>query len=182
MNANSSHKESRLKWFAIRTMQDFKAEKALKSLCDEVFFPKTLVFTAEKRKRERALIPHVLFILTTRSRALELERESRRPGESEISFWIYRYPNSDRIQEIDASHIELLRLLTSAEGEGCEIFRKVEFREHQRVRVTGGIFKGYTGSVVRVRKNRHVVVRIEGICAVLLPYIHPSLLEEIHNE
>ena len=47
------------------------------------------------------------------------------------------------------------------------------------MRVIGGQFKGYEGHVQRVKKNKHVIVKIEGVCLVMLPFIHPDLLEPI---
>lgn len=165
------------RWFAIKTRQDFRAEELLKPLCDEVFFPKERVTVPGKRRRERAIIPRVLFVRTTADRLLALERRAREHPEELSPFWIYRYPTDRTVQVIPQSSIDLLRLLTAGDTTRCEIFTKKYFRENQRVRVTGGPFKGYEGFVQRVRKNRHVIVRIEGICLVMLPYIHPDLLE-----
>ncbi len=167
------------RWFAIKTRQDFRAAEALSQQCDEVFFPTDIVRNTAGIRRKRAIIPHVLFIKATEQHALQLEAEGRRDPASAIPFWIYRYPQSKEIQTISERQITLLRLLTADDATRCEIYRKSEFREGERVRVTAGPFKGYEGSVQRVRKNRHVVVRIEGVCLVLLPFIHPDLLEPI---
>ena len=166
-------------WFAIRTKQDFKAEELLRPLCDDVFFPKETRKTAGKRLRKRAVIPHVLFIKTTRKKALELEKEGRKISDVPVSFWIYRYPNSDEIQSIHEKYIDLLRLITAEDTSKCEIFNKEVFVGKEHVRITDGIFKGYEGYVERVKKNYHVIVKVEGVCLVMLPYIHPDLLEKI---
>ena len=178
INMNESHVSQRTEteWFAIKTRQESRAEAELASQCEDVFYPKEMVRKANKSDRQRALIPHVLFIKTTRARALELEKQGREHPESSISFWIYRYPSDNQIQAIPESSIHLLRLLTTGVTNECEIYNKTDFKENQLVRITGGKFEGYTGHVVRVKKNKHVVVRIEGLCAVLLPFIHPDFL------
>ncbi len=177
-------------WFAIKTRQDFKAEEFLKPLCEEVYFPTETVITEAKapadksptkKKRERAIIPRVLFIKTTEDNAIQLERAGRAHPELSVPFWIYRYPTDNRIQVIPESSIRLLKLLTANDTTRCEVFTKKDFRENQRVRVTGGPFKGYEGFVQRVRKNKHVVVKIEGVCMVLLPFIHPDLLQAVEE-
>lgn len=168
-------------WYAIRTKQDFKAEKILLPLCDEVFFPKETVRTPDSRNRVKAVIPHVLFIRTNRANALELERQSRDCLELPVSFWIYRYPTDNEIQPIPQKSIDLLHMLTADSPEGCRIFNRTDFREKERVRVVGGIYEGYQGFVYRVKKNKHVIVRIEGVCMVMLPFIHPDLLEKIDD-
>lgn len=169
-----------LHWFAIRTRKDFLAEEVLAPYCDEIFFPKEARITAGHRRKLRAVIPHVLFVKTSRDNILRLESLGRRHLEIPVSFWVYRYPTDNSVQTIPQRHIDLLRLLTADDATHCEIFKKQDFKENDRVRVTGGPFAGYEGFVQRVRKNRHVVVKIEGICLVLLPYIHPDLLEIVN--
>ena len=166
-------------WFAIKTRQDFRAEKVLAPVCKEVLFPKERVKAEGKRPTVRAVIPHVLFVKTSRSHILKLETEGRQHPGSSLSFWIYRYPASDDVQVISESSIELVRLLTADDTSRCEIFNKRDFKAMQRVRITGGRFEGYEGSVVRVKKNKHVVVQIAGVCLLMLPMIHPDLLSPI---
>lgn len=179
-NTASSSAEP-IQWFAIKTHRDFKAEEFLKEYCDEVFFPKEKIATPSRRRRMRAIIPRVLFVKTTSSNILELERQGRADPLNFIPFWIYRYPTDKRIQVIPQSSIDLLRLLTAEDTTRCEIFNKSDFRENQKVRVIGGPFQGYEGYVQRVKKNRHVIVKIEGVCLVMLPYIHPDLLVSIED-
>lgn len=166
-------------WFAIKTRKDFSAEEALEPLCDEVFFPKENVIIPGKNPRIKAVIPHVLFIKTTRSNALAMEANGRKHPESYIPFWIYRYPSDNAIQVIPQASIDLLKLLTSSDTTRCEIFSHKNFKPNQHVRITGGVYEGLDGYVQRVKKNRHVIVKIEGVCLVLLPFIHPDLLEPL---
>ena len=166
-------------WFAIKTRNDFRAEQLLRPHCDEVYFPKETVISPGHAPRERAIIPRVLFIRTTIDEALRLEQQGRSDDPDIPPFWIYRYPQDRQIQVIPPRSIALLRLLTVDDTTRCEIFHKRDFREGQHVRVTGGPYEGYEGFVQRVRRNRHVVVRIEGICLIMLPFIHPDLLQPI---
>ncbi|MDE6461793.1 MAG: hypothetical protein K2L32_03340 [Muribaculaceae bacterium] len=179
MSDRQTTHDNSLEWFAIKTRQDFRAEAALRPLCEEVYFPKEYKNIAGKKSIVRAIIPHVLFIRTTRANALALEANARRNEQNSIPFWIYRYPNDNRIQPISPRAIELLRLLTADDTTRCEIFCKKDFKENEHVRITGGFYKGLEGYVQRVHKNKHVIVKIEGICLVMLPFIHPDLLEPI---
>lgn len=167
-------------WYAIRTRNETRAEEVLADECAEVYCPKEEVRTPEGKLRTRVLIPRVLFIRTTRRHALELEEKSRQPDSGIAPLWIYRYVKGDEIQPIGEAQIHLLHLLTAPEPEKCEIFTKTDFRPGVTVRVTGGPYKGNVGTVQRVKKNKHVIVRIEGICMIMLPFIHPDLLEEIN--
>lgn len=179
MNSTATEQEYKPEWFAIKTRQDFRAEEELAPLCDEVLFPKEVIAVSGKRNRVKAIIPRVLFIRTNSRKALELEKRGREHPELSVPFWIYRYPNDDSIQVIPQSSINLLRLLTADDTTRCEIFNKSDFSVNQHVRVTGGRFEGCEGFVQRVKKNKHVIVRIEGVCMVMLPFIHPDLLEPV---
>lgn len=180
MNSSTNRPDNEPLWFAIKTRKVFKAEEALRDMCDEVFLP------AQKKEREKgpakltASIPGVMFIKTSRENALRLEQESRKISDIPTPFWIYRYPNDNEIRPISEKTIELIRLLTADDTSKCEIFSQQSFRPSDRVRIKDGIFKGYTGYVKRVRRNLHVIVEIEGICMLMLPFIHPDLLEKIN--
>ncbi|MBD5200866.1 MAG: hypothetical protein HDS85_02295 [Bacteroidales bacterium] len=164
-------------WYALRSHRAFALETPLSGRCDEVFFPKETSHPTEGPGRLRAIIPHVMFFHATESEALSLETESQREPASLPTFRIYRNIKGDRIQPIPESQIRLLKLLTANDTERCEIYSKTDFKRGTRVRVTGGIYAGYTGYVQRVKKNKHVLIEIEGVCMVLLPFIHPDLLE-----
>ncbi|MDE6832236.1 MAG: hypothetical protein K2J07_05855 [Muribaculaceae bacterium] len=166
-------------WFAVKVRQEVRAEKFFNTHCREVFFPREEIRTPGGLVRTLAVIPHVMFIRTSADNALALEQEGRQQAGQTVPFWIYRYSKGEAIQPIGDEQIHLLRLLTSSDSSKCEIFRKSDFKRGELVRVTGGIYQGYVGTVQRVRKNKHVVVEIEGICMVMLPFIHPDLLEPI---
>ncbi|MDE6397184.1 MAG: hypothetical protein K2K84_07925, partial [Muribaculaceae bacterium] len=176
MNQEKTESTPKKEWFAIRTRRESRAEKELAEKCDEVFFPKQTVAREGAKPRESAVIPHVIFVRTDRDTLTNLERQGREHPESVVPFWIYRHPGDNAVRSIPQSSIDLLRLLTADDSTRCEIFTKTDFKENQRVRVIAGPFEGYEGFVQRVKKNKHVVVRIEGICLVLLPFIHPDLL------
>lgn len=144
-----------------------------------MFYPKEVVRTVDGQSRVRPFIPHVIFVKTTPEEALDFEARGRMIDDMMPPLWVYRNHPGGEIQAIPNTQIALLRLLTASDSTRCEIFRKENYRPGQKVRVTSGPFEGYTGTIQRVRKNRHVAVRIEGICTVLLPFIHPDLLTPI---
>ncbi len=53
------------------------------------------------------------------------------------------------------------------------------FREGGRVRVKEGPFKGAEGYIKRIRKDRRLLVAIEGVIAVATSYIPPENLEPV---
>lgn len=174
MNNTAQEKDSH--WFAIKTPQDFKAEEALKTECEEVFFPTNLIRLPQGKSRKRAVIPHVLFIKTTRENALTLELKGRKDPPETIPFWIFRYPKNPEIQVISQKSIDLLKLLTSDDTSECRVYNPTVFTPGEYVKITGGMYEGYEGFVKRINRDRRVVVEIEGVCMVILPFIHPDLL------
>lgn len=171
--------QEKTEWFAIKTRLDFRAEDVLSAVCDEVYFPKETVRRPDGKTCVKAVIPHVLFIKTTHNKALSLESDGREGVVHSVPMWIYRYPQSNEIQTISQRSIDLLKLLTSGDTSQCRIYTVKDFKINERVRVTGGIYQGYEGFIKRIAKNKHVIVSIEGVCMVVLPYIHPDLLEVV---
>lgn len=168
-------------WYAIKTWHDFQAEEYFRKECADVFFPKRIAANRAGIARERAFIPHLLFVKAEASALLAMESLSREDFKFPFRFWIYRYPKEDRPQVIPEHQIHLIRLLTSDGGKDCEIFRNTEMAVGTKVRITGGKYEGYEGVVRRVNRRRHVLVRIEGVCVVMLPLIHPDFLAPINN-
>lgn len=52
-------------------------------------------------------------------------------------------------------------------------------RQGKPVRVIDGPFAGVEGTIVRIQRNKRVVVKIEGVAAVAITFVPPSFLEEI---
>lgn len=174
---SESEHNSHAEWFAIKTTQDFKAEKVLASRCEDVFFPTNIIKLANGKSRRKALIPHVLFIKTSKDNALVLEREGRLSPMTSVPFWIFRYPKNPDIQVISQKSIDLLKLLTVDDCFKCQVYNPTKFVPGDRVKVIGGLYKGYDGFVKRIDRDRRVIVKIEGVCMVVLPFIHPDLLK-----
>ena len=167
-------------WYAIKTPRVFEAESSLEPLCQSVYLPK------ERSRRPdgqpgpmRPVIPRLMFIRATEAAALELEAMSHDAANRMAPLSIYRNIARTRIQPISEPEIALIRLLTSDGPDRCEVYRKDNIREGDRIRVIAGPFEGYEGYARRIRRNKHVVVEIQGLCAVALPYIHPDLLQRV---
>ncbi len=164
-------------WYALKVSRPFEAQGRLKERGVETYLPVEMVKREDGSMRRYPLVPKLLFIRTTRENGENLEAESRVEGSGLPSFWIYRYHRGGEIQPIRDEEMRLFRLLTADDPLRCEVYHKAEFRIGDRLRVTGGPFAGYEGYARRIRKNKHIVVEIEGVCAIALPFIHPDLLE-----
>lgn len=170
-----------LQWYALRTPDTAAAERWLAGRGADVYIPRrTIVRGEERRAATVAVLPHVVFVRMEASAIESLEREGSSAASPLPWLRVLRLPSDRRIRPIPDSEMHLFRLLTSANAdERCEVYGGTNFRQGQAVRITAGMFEGYRGHVRRIRNNRHVVVEIDGLCAIALPFIHPSLLAPI---
>lgn len=60
-------------------------------------------------------------------------------------------------------------------------YEDVPVNKGERVRITGGVFNGQEGVLLKVKgaREKRVVVVVEGVMAVALAAVHPSLIEKI---
>lgn len=58
---------------------------------------------------------------------------------------------------------------------------EVDLKKGDKVRVTGGVFEGQEGVLVRIpgKRSKGVVVAIQGVIAVAMTTVHPSLVEVV---
>ena len=54
-------------------------------------------------------------------------------------------------------------------------------RPGQRVKVVDGDFAGVEGTIKRIKKNKHVVVQIEGLAAVAIAFLPSAFLMPIND-
>ena len=171
-----------LHWFAVRVT--YSRELALKAFLDEEkienFIPMRRDYIVKKGRRIRRLVPAVhnlVFIRSTRKRidALKdkagmnipmryiMDREQRLPiviPDSPMrSFILVAGTYEESIVYVEPAELQLIK--------------------GQKVRVIGGVFEGSVGEFVRIRRDRRVVVNIEGVMAVATTFIHSSLVEPI---
>lgn len=59
--------------------------------------------------------------------------------------------------------------------------QEADLKKGDRVRVTGGLFEGLEGTLMRIKGDRRVVVSIPGVIAVATAFIHQSLIQKIEN-
>ena len=95
--------------------------------------------------------------------------------------WLYKQVGSPRPAAIPDREMEVFRFVVTAGREGLTLLGddRPEYHEGDRVRVTGGPFKGAEGHIRRIKRDRRLVVSISGVVAVATTYIHPSLLQKV---
>ena len=94
---------------------------------------------------------------------------------------IYRRADSTEPAPIDDREMEMFILVTSAlDGREVEYAGQTfDFKPGERVRVTEGPFKGAEGVIKRIKKDRKLLVSINGIVVVAVSHIPAPFLERI---
>lgn len=100
--------------------------------------------------------------------------------------FIYKVRNDKdgryRFAVIPDSEMASFRRITSKGSDGLEFFSADDisrFCTGNKVRVIEGPFKGAEGYIKRIRRDRRLLVTIEGIVAIATAYIEPRFLETI---
>ena len=98
--------------------------------------------------------------------------------------FIYKTADWKEFAVVPDAQMEAFRLVTSQGADGLEFFSDEDitrFREGHKVRVTDGPFKGAEGYIKRIRRDRRLLVSIEGIVAVATAHIPPEMLETVED-
>ena len=95
------------------------------------------------------------------------------------------YVYADRVSKepsvVPDKELEIFRIVTSSGDTGLEFLDEdpEKYQKGDKVRVVDGPFKGAEGYVVRIKKDRRLVVTVSGVAAIATSYIPLDLLEKI---
>lgn len=156
-------KEPELHWYALKVF--WRRTEPVKEKFDDM----GLEYYSQN------VLPSYLFVRTDEENIKKLRCE----------FFGNLYVYADRITRkptvVPDKELEVFRIVTSAGDTGLEFLGDdpVKYQKGDKVRVTDGPFKGAEGYVVRIKKDRRLVVTISGVAAVATSFIPLELLEKI---
>lgn len=167
-------------WYALRVT--YNREMVVKRYCDAnqitSFVPMSYQVSERngvKSKKLKPVIHNLIFIKTSRKLINELK----------LKFPIRYMMDQATGSPIIVPEKEMLHFMSVAShyDQGIVYLDPAELKLKVgcRVRITGGPFEGVEGTLVRIRKNKRVVVEIKGVMVVATHYIHPSLLENVQS-
>lgn len=188
--------ENSLHWYALKVFFNkvFDIEKVLQREHFEVYFPvrKEQVkgsglrrvddSTRYDRISEKVVfrrIPVVNSLLFVRASEEDIKR---------IRVLVYGHAlvfyNAERTGPavIPDKEMAIFRMVAESGADGLRFYSDesiVNYRQGARVRVTAGPLKGAEGYVKRIKRDRRLLVSIEGFIAVTTSYIPPEMLEVI---
>jgi transcription antitermination factor NusG len=151
-------------------IKNFLEEKEIKH-----FIPFRTVFRERNGKRiqkEKPVIACFIFINTDYTTALSISDNSR----FSISY-IYNF-ETKQIQVIPDKQMEDFMFLLDFSESVMRISNN-NLRRGDRVRVIKGDFAGIEGELVRIKRHKRVVVRLEGLFSLATTYIPEEYLEKI---
>ena len=121
------------------------------------------------------MIRSLLFIQAERGYMLRFEQDHFE------RMWVYRDRLTRELSVIRDKEMEVFMFVCTAGKQGLILLGddKPEYHMGDKVRVTEGPFKGAEGYIKRIKKDRRLVVSINGVVAVATAYIHPQFLEAI---
>ncbi|MBP5483505.1 MAG: transcriptional regulator [Bacteroidales bacterium] len=94
--------------------------------------------------------------------------------------FVYNKADTKEPSAIPASQMEAFRLVADSGASGLEFFADddiTRFKQGSKVRVKEGPLKGAEGYIKRIKKDRRLLVSIEGVIAVATSFIPPENLE-----
>lgn len=172
--------QEQVHWYALRSYHN-RTLAPVVSLCErlgaETFIPERLelkpTYTDDEPLYERKLLlPNLLFVRATH----RLLGELRQAFPANLS--VYRNPGCDEPAAIDDRAMEIFMLVVKT-GARCLEAVDLPMDKGDKVRVTGGLFKGAEGYIRRVHGTKRFVVAIEGVAAVAVTHVPRQFLERV---
>jgi transcription antitermination factor NusG len=173
-------------WFPMRVTysREKQVKEALDTLGIECFLPMKNKLVTIGTQRHYMLVPAVhnlIFVRSTQNELTEMKNKQRellslrymtRPinyGTRAEKHVIMRVPDDQmenfmRVATITDDRVMFLDYVDSKSILG------------RKVRIIDGDFAGVEGVVVRIQKNKRVVVHLEGLAAVAIAFVPPSFL------
>ena len=169
-----------LRWYALKVF--YNRVVYLKSLLPGGMESYVPLHTVEQYDRgqlsyvEKPLIPSLMFVRCAEEWLVKFKHDHNE------DFMYYTEPETRKPGAIRDEEMRSFILVTSADaGRNVKYFGAdaPEYHTGDRVRVTGGIYKGAEGYIKRIKKDRKLVVSVTGVAVVAVSYIHPDFLEKI---
>lgn len=98
--------------------------------------------------------------------------------------FLYRMTDGKRPAVIPDKQMGIFQMVCSSGADGLEFFSDEDmtrYKQGDKVRVTEGPLQGAEGYIKRIRKDRRLLVAIEGFIAVATSFIPPQFLEKVSD-
>jgi len=166
-----------MNWYAAKVK--YQTERKMKAWLDEqaienfIPFRKTLIERGNRKiKKEKPIVPGLLFIRTNYQTACIL------PSESSIKMIYLRNLESHQLLIVPDKQMQDFMFLLDFSDSTVQV-ENLNLRQGDKVRVIKGDFAGIEGELIRIKGHKRVVVRLEGLFSLATTYIPGHYLEKI---
>ncbi len=131
------------------------------------------------------MVTSLVFVQASREQIIRLDaelQEKYRNGKGRG--FVYKTADRQDYAVIPDRQMAAFRLVTESGVSGLSFFSGddiTRYRQGDKVRVTEGPLKGAEGYIRRIRKDRRLLVSIDGVVAVATSYIPMSQLEKVEE-
>lgn len=162
--------------------QELKVKSSLDEVGVECFLPMTYQLVDRDGTRHRCLVPaihNLIFVHSTQERITQLKMYN-------TAFKSLRYimkPSygSSKPEILTVRDCEMENFIRVASVVDDSVmfldWAKVADKVSHRVTVVDGPFAGVDGVIMRICRNKHVVVQLKGIAAVAITFVPPAFLK-----
>ena len=175
-----SHSEKQ--WYALKVFYNrvFSLEQFIQKDGVESYIPtvvKEIKLAHKTIRRKEPAVSSLMFIRESETYLRQLQEKLK--GVS--PFMIYYDREAKRPAPISEKDMNAFMLITSSGEQGLEYMADdfADFEKGMHVRVIGGKFEGSEGYIHRIKGDKKLIVRIEGVVAVATTYIPSCFLEKI---
>lgn len=166
--------------------REIKIKEQLDLLGIENFVPMHFELVETKQGRKRMLVPAVhnlIFVHSTQEAITHLKMTKK---ECEPLRYMMKRVGGSRssqreIMIVPDREMENFMRVATVQDNSVMFLDYKDFigKEGRRVRISEGTFAGVEGVIKRIKKNKHVVVQIEGVAAVAVAFVPSSLLQPL---
>ena len=175
-----------LKWFPMRVTyhREMKIKEQLDLLGIENFVPMHYELVETKQGSKRKLVPAVhnlIFIHSTQEAITHLKMTRKECEPLRYMMKPISGSSQKEIMTVPDREMENFMRVASVHDDSVMFLDYKDFigKEGRRVRINEGTFAGVEGIIKRIKKNKHVVVQVEGIAAVAVTFVPSSYLSII---
>ncbi|MDR2027220.1 MAG: UpxY family transcription antiterminator [Prevotellaceae bacterium] len=169
--------EQNVNWYAGRVK--YRTEKKIKNYLEEEeikhFIPFRKIYRRHNGKRiqkEKPVISCLIFVNTDYMTALSI------PDKSGFNISYIYNNDTKKIQIIPDKQMQDFMFVLNFSEDVIKI-SNTNLKKGDRVRVIKGDFAGIEGELIRFKRHKRVVIRLEGLFSIATTYIPGEFLEKI---
>jgi len=166
-----------MNWYAAKVK--YRTERKVKLWLDEraienfiPFYTLLIEQNGRKIKRERPIVPGLLFIRT------DYRTASALPVESKVKIVFLRNLENHQLLIVPDKQMQDFMFLLDFSESTIRV-KNTKLGRGDRVRVVKGDFAGIEGELIRIKRHKRVVVRLDGLFSLATTYIPGAYLEKI---